>query len=110
MIRSVTIVVTTLPNVEIADVMTRDALDARLAACVQRAVPVRSSYRWQEQIESADEYTLTFKTSASRAQALIELISQRHPYDVPEIVSWAVEASPAYAQWVHTETSVPIHV
>lgn len=110
MIQTVTIVVTTLPDAEIADALTREVLDARLAACVQRAMPVRSSYRWQDQVESADEYTLTFKTSASRAVALVELISQRHPYDVPEIVSWAVDASPAYAHWVHTETSVPIHV
>lgn len=110
MIQSVTIVLTTVPDAETAEALTRDVLDARLAACVQRAVPVHSSYRWHDAVESADEYTLTFKTSPARAQALVERIAQRHPYDVPEIVSWIADTTPSYAQWVQTETSVPIHV
>ncbi len=110
MIQTVAIVLTTLPDAETAEALTQEALNARLAACVQRAVPVRSSYRWRDTVETADEYTVTFKTSPLRVQALLELIGQRHPYDVPEIVTWMVEATPSYAQWVHTETSAPIHV
>ncbi|RKP45786.1 divalent-cation tolerance protein CutA [Pararobbsia silviterrae] len=110
MLQSVTMVLTTVPDAETADVLVREALEARLAACVQRALPVRSSYRWQDKVESAEEYTLTFKTSPARAVALMALIGQRHPYDVPEIVSWTVEAAASYAQWVHLETVVPLHV
>jgi periplasmic divalent cation tolerance protein len=110
MMQVVTIVVTTVPDAETADSITREALDARVAACVQQAAPVRSTYRWEGSLETADEYTLTFKTSPARAQALVDLIAARHPYAVPEIVCWAVDASLAYAQWVQTETSVPIHV
>ncbi|CAM2150114.1 periplasmic divalent cation tolerance protein [Pararobbsia alpina] len=110
MMQAVTVVVTTLPDAETADAITREALETRVAACVQQAVPVRSSYRWEGSLETTDEYTLTFKTSPARAQALVDLIAARHPYAVPEIVSWTVDASLSYAQWVQTETSVPIHV
>lgn len=107
---NVTLMLTTVPDTEIAQRLTTQVLAARLAACVSQQGPLRSSYHWQGQVESADEIQLLFKTSVVRALELEQFIQRHHPYDTPEILSWQVTASTAYGQWVITETQRPVHV
>lgn len=107
---NVTLILTTVPDVDTAQKLASDALTARLAACVTQLGDVQSSYHWQRKIESANEIQLLFKTSAVRALELEQFIQARHPYDTPEILSWQVTASAAYGQWVNAETQRPLHV
>lgn len=85
-------------------------MDARLAACITEMAQVTSRYRWNGKVETAQEIQLLFKTSPVRAQELAAFIASIHPYDTPEILSWQVDASQAYGQWVSAETQRPIHV
>ena len=107
---NVTLILTTVPDAEVAQKLATQALAARLAACVSQQGPVHSSYHWQGQVESADEIQLLFKTSVARAPELEQFIQNHHPYDTPEILSWQATASAAYGQWVITETQRPVHV
>jgi periplasmic divalent cation tolerance protein len=79
----------------------RIAVEERLAACINILGPVRSIYRWQGAIESADEAAAIFKTTNESADSLIARIAGLHSYDVPCIVTWPIDKiTTAYASWV----------
>ncbi|MBN3788908.1 divalent-cation tolerance protein CutA [Burkholderia sp. Ac-20353] len=106
----VVLMLTTVPDAATADALADGALAARLAACVSQLGTVRSRYHWEGKIETAEEIQLLFKTSAVRSLELERFIQSHHPYDTPEIVSWQAAASPAYGQWVTSETQRLFHV
>jgi len=90
-------------NAEEAERIGLAVIEERLAACVNILSPVRSIYRWQGAIETADEVAAIFKTADQRVDALITRIAALHSYDVPCIVTWPVEKLLApYADWVET--------
>ena len=80
-------------------------VEERLAACVNILGPVRSIYRWEGAVESADEVAAIFKTAHHRADALIARIAGLHSYKVPCIVTWPVDKLlGSYADWVEGST------
>jgi len=98
-------VVTTIASRESAEALSRGAVAARLAACAQVTGPVNSTYWWQEKVETAQEWSVLFKTTADRYAELERHIRQHHDYDVPEILCTPVTAgSSAYLAWVTAET------
>jgi periplasmic divalent cation tolerance protein len=79
----------------------RTVVEERLAACINVLSPVRSVYRWQGAIETADEVAAIFKTTNERADALIARIAGLHSYEIPCVVSWPIDKiTTAYAAWV----------
>ncbi|HEY0131494.1 MAG TPA: divalent-cation tolerance protein CutA [Allosphingosinicella sp.] len=83
----------------------RTLVEERLAACANILGACLSIYRWQGEVEEAEEVAALFKTRAGRAEALIARLTELHSYDVPAAVVWPIpEASPAYASWVAAET------
>ncbi|HKP35067.1 MAG TPA: divalent-cation tolerance protein CutA [Sphingomicrobium sp.] len=79
----------------------RIVVEERLAACVNILGPLRSIYRWQGKLETADEVAAIFKTSHARADALITRIAGLHSYDVPCVATWPIDKLFApYADWV----------
>ena len=79
----------------------RIVVDERLAACINILGRCRSIYRWQGDVEEADEVPAILKTTADRADALIARIAELHGYDVPCItVSPVTKLLAAYADWV----------
>jgi periplasmic divalent cation tolerance protein len=98
---SVTSVYAVFADAVEAERIGRIAVEERLAACVNILGPVRSIYRWQGAVETADEVAAIFKTTQAGADALIARIASLHSYDVPCITSWPVEKIlAAYADWV----------
>lgn len=98
-------VLTNLPDSEAAFNLARDLVHLRLAACVNVLSPATSVYRWEGAIERATEHPVLIKSTADRYAALEAAIRERHPYTLPEIVSWPVERGlPAYLQWIEDET------
>ena len=88
-------------NADEAERIGRTVIEERLAACINILPPMRSIYRWQGPIETADEVAAIFKTSDCSVDALISRIAALHSYDVPCIVSWPVEnVLGPYAAWV----------
>lgn len=76
-------------------------VDDRLAACVNILGPVRSIYRWQGKVESADEVAAIFKTSDVQAGALMTRIAAMHSYEIPCITASPIDKILAgYAAWV----------
>jgi len=88
-------------NAEEAERIGRTVVEERFAACINIFGPVRSIYRWQGSIETADEVAAILKTSQKEADALIMRIAGLHSYEVPCIVTWPIDKLlTSYADWV----------
>ena len=98
-------VVTTTDSHSAAQGLARGAVEARLAACAQVVGPVESTYRWQGEIASAQEWQVVFKTTVDRYAELETHLRARHGYEVPEILCILVQTgAPAYLEWITAET------
>ena len=98
---SVVSVYVVFADAEEAERIGRAVVEARLAACVNILGPVRSIYRWQGEVQSANEVAGIFKTSDTQADTLITRIAGLHSYAIPAIVVWPIEkVLQSYAQWV----------
>jgi periplasmic divalent cation tolerance protein len=85
--------------------LARSAVAERLAACAQLVGPIASTYWWEGEIESAEEWMVLFKTSADRFDELASLITEGHSYDSPEIIATPVVAgSMDYLAWISEQT------
>jgi periplasmic divalent cation tolerance protein len=92
-------------NSEEAERVGRAVVEERLAACVNILGPVRSIYRWEGKVETADEVAAIMKTHHWNSDALIQRIAALHSYDVPCIVTWPIDKIlRGYADWVEDST------
>jgi periplasmic divalent cation tolerance protein len=95
------VVLSTCATQEEAEKLARILLDERLAACVNVIPRVRSYYRWQGAIESADECLLVVKSSRELFSSLRAVLEKEHSYQVPELLALPiVEGAPNYLNWL----------
>jgi len=92
------LVLTTEADADRADALARALVEQGLAACVSQ-MPVRSTYRWQSQLECAQEVQLLIKTTPEGWPALEQELLGLHSYATPELLHWRVKASEAYGAW-----------
>lgn len=105
------LVMTNLPDETSARALARHLVEEKLAACVNRLPGVRSTYRWQGEIEEADEVTLLIKTTQRCYGELETAIKSLHPYQVPEVVIVPiVGGSVPYLDWIAHETQKDVNV
>ncbi len=103
--RDARLVFCTCPDAATAQALARLLVERRLAACVNLLPPMQSLYRWQGQVEQAEEVQLLAKTTADRLEALSAAILQHHPYELPEILALSPNAGlPAYLDWIRAQT------
>ncbi len=100
------IVLTTIDNPDAARALAHALVERRLAACVSIVERVHSVYRWQDAVETADEWLLLIKTVAGHVEALEAALRELHPYQIPEFVVLPIETStPEYLRWILANTS-----
>ena len=103
---SVIVVLTNLPDSESAFNLARELVQMRLAACANVLSPATSFYRWEGREEQATEHPVLIKTTRDRYPEIERAIRERHPYDLPEIISWPIENGlAAYLDWVRREAA-----
>lgn len=99
------IVFSTIDDPEAAKRIAEQLVLERAAACVNIIPNVSSVYKWKDKIESASELLLIIKTAGDRLEDLLKRIKELHPYDVPEIVAFPIEAGhQPYLDWIVAET------
>jgi periplasmic divalent cation tolerance protein len=107
--KEVLIVLTNCPDDASAERIARTLVENRCAACVNRLAPIASTYRWEGEIEDAEEIPLLIKCTRERYPAVEQTIRELHPYTVPEIVALPVVAGfGPYLRWVDDETQPPL--
>jgi periplasmic divalent cation tolerance protein len=101
MSKAVQIILCTCPDQATAENIARLLIERKLAACVNILPGLTSYYRWQGQVESAQELLLLIKSSDARYSAVEAAILENHPYELPEIVAVPVEQGlPDYLHWI----------
>jgi periplasmic divalent cation tolerance protein len=94
------IVLTTTATREDAGRIARALVERRLAACVN-LVAIESVYRWKDAVESAEEWLLVIKTTASAFDQVHAAIQELHTYELPECVLLPIEkGSEDYLAWI----------
>jgi periplasmic divalent cation tolerance protein len=94
-------IVTTVPDEASARRIARVLVERTLAACVQISGPIESIYRWQGNVESAQEWQCWIKTTSVRYAEVAAAIQSLHSYAVPEILALPVVAGEAnYLRWL----------
>lgn len=101
------LVLTNFPDEASAKVLAETLIDNRHAACVNVLQGCTSIYRWQGQVETANEVPVLIKTTLPRYAAVEQTIKTLHPYELPEVIAVPIDNGlPAYLQWVIDETNV----
>lgn len=98
---------TTWPSRETAEACAQRSVEARLAACVNLLGPIQSIFRWEGEVERAEEHGAIFKTTARSAEDLRSLILELHPYETPCVIALHLEerhSDPSYLTWLRQET------
>lgn len=92
----------TVPDKVNAEMLAKLALEHRLAACVTILPHATSYYVWEGKLEQQSELQLLFKTSHRHYDALMVLLKQHHPYQVPELLVLPVIAGDnEYLSWLN---------
>lgn len=86
---SVTLITT---PTQVAEQIAAALVEERLAACVNIIEKVRSVYRWEGQVEKADESLLIVKGMTAKLDELIARVREIHPYEIPEVICLAIQA------------------
>ena len=99
------LVITTMPDRESAEQLSRSLVENALVACVNIGAPVTSIYRWEGELEKGSEVMLTIKTTRARYPELERAIVDKHPYELPEIIAVPITAGlTGYLAWIETCT------
>jgi periplasmic divalent cation tolerance protein len=79
----------------------------QLAACVNVIGPIRSIYRWENQVQRDAEFLLVIKTRTALFSALQARVAALHSYRTPEIIALPIVAgADAYLDWLRAATGV----
>jgi len=95
------LILTTTGSKEEAERIAHTLVQERWAACVNILGPMRSVYRWEGNVDSAEEFLLLIKTTASAAAQVQARVRELHSFELPEIVEVNVEGGSAtYLKWI----------
>lgn len=101
-------VVITAPDAGWLVDFTRRLVEDRLAASAQVTEPVRSIYRWQDEVVDRTEARAMVRTRVRLVPHLVARLDREHPYEVPGIIAVPIiSTSPTYKDWLLSQTSDP---
>lgn len=97
---------TTAPDAGAAEDLVQRLIEERLIACANLLPGLTSLYRWKGEIAREAEVLVLMKTPRTLVDRLMQRVSELHPYEVPEFLTFSVdEGSSAYCRWVVQETT-----
>jgi len=100
------LILSTLPNREIAVKIAQSLVEKKLAACVHVNNSGQSIYEWEGKICQEEEVQLWAKTEDRLWTAARDEISRLHPFEIPQILGLNVSSSLAsYEDWLKTTLS-----
>jgi periplasmic divalent cation tolerance protein len=85
------VVMTTVGTEEQANLIAREIVARRQAACVNIVPGVRSIYRWKGRICKDGELLLIVKTLEEEVEGVTATIRELHSYELPEILAFHVD-------------------
>ena len=102
--KKIAILITTGSKKE-AELIARDLVGKRLAACVNIIPSIRSIYRWKGRIETSGEFLLIAKTEEILFRKVEKVVKRLHSYECPEIAAIPLtKGSADYMRWIEKST------
>lgn len=92
----------TNPNQKIAEKIARYLLTKKLIACAN-TFSVNSIYRWKGKVQKDREVVLLVKTQEKMWPKIKKEVVKIHPYEIPCILKFKIEANKAFSNWVNKE-------
>lgn len=89
----------TCPNLETANSLGQQLVENKQAACTN-VFPIQSTYFWDNQMQNDQEYVLLAKTTEKCIPLVHVFVEENHPYELPCIMHFSVQANARYAQWI----------
>ena len=84
-----------------ANSIARALVERHLVGCSQVVGPATSTYIWEGKVTEAKEWLCLIKTRGDLVEAVVEVVEEIHPYDVPELIAMPViGGSKAYLNWL----------
>ncbi|MCD6459974.1 divalent-cation tolerance protein CutA [bacterium] len=95
----------TAPEQKEAENIASSLIEKRLAACVSLLPEIKSVFRWQGKIETAQEWLLIGKSKSGLNGDITNLVKKIHSYDVPEIIFFPItHGYKPYLDWINKNT------
>lgn len=102
---SVCLVYITTNSHEEAEIIGRNLVSRKLAACVNIIGNMKSIYHWEGKIETADEVIIIAKTKEALVNELAENVKSLHSYKCPCIVAMPIiNGNETFIKWIRDET------
>ncbi len=95
----------TAPSMEVSEKIAKHLVEKKLAACVNIIPKLKSFFYWEGEVQSEEEVLVLGKTKTSLIPELEEGVKEVHPFDVPCIISWEIDAGhKPFMEWIAEET------
>jgi periplasmic divalent cation tolerance protein len=102
---SVCLVYITTNSYEEAEIIGRNLVSRKLAACVNIIGNMKAIYHWEGKIETGEEIIIIAKTKEALINELTENVKSLHSYKCPCIVAMPIiDGNPAFIKWIRDET------
>ncbi len=93
--------ITTVDSGEEGKKLVNQVIGEKLAACGHMTGPINSTYFWEGQLTTSQEWECIFKTTHSNLEETKAFIKKHHSYDVPQIVVIPiVDGDSEYLKWI----------
>ena len=97
------IILTTVPTKSEGEKLASELVDKGLAACVNIIPKMTSVYKWEEKVQTEEEYQLIIKTILEKEDEVYMYIKDNHSYETPEIISLSINnIDESYSNWLNS--------
>jgi len=93
------LLITTVPNQIMAEQIAKELIERKLAACVS-IKEIKSTYKWQENIEESKEFELSIKSLPKNLNKLTLILKEKITYEVPELIYKIFDSENCYFKWI----------
>ncbi|KAI8994263.1 CutA1 divalent ion tolerance protein-domain-containing protein [Gaertneriomyces semiglobifer] len=99
------VLLSTAPSEVVAKQISRDLVERKLVACVNIVPKIQSVYWWDGKVQEDEEYLMVIKTQSTLVSEINQRLKEKHPYEVPELISLKVEdGNDQYLRWISDST------
>lgn len=100
------VVLVTAKDVQEAQKIAKELLDAKLVACANLVPEIQSFFLWKGKMDEASEVLVVLKTQRELVAKVTAKVRSLHSYNVPEVIALPIVAgNEDYLNWIDESVS-----